>query len=542
MGSVTAGNTSCPLCYHYNATQQCEQLFEVSDGRCITFSGQKDVYYTGICPFGHRGNRTDRIHSVLPCDPDKLNNTICGPYNRKGLLCGRCVHGYGPPVYSYDLKCVDCSKLCIGYAVILYLLLGLIPVALFFICTVIFHLNISSGPLLGYVLFHQLYMLLLGRYYFIYDYILSHVSGFLQVLLHVSVVLSEVWSMNCLKSVIPPFCISEKLTGIHVQMLNLVTVTTPVVFFITFCILIELHARNYRIIHILWRPFSFILNKINITTVTSDAVIHAFASVLLLSNINVFATGSNLSYFTNVRKNDGTIYKTVLIIDTTVELFTDKHIEYLLISAFIFMFASLIPSFLLLIYPTRIYRYLSTCLSARKRLAITAFAEALNSCFKDGLNGTRDYRAFAGVTVVAPILYSVTTNIFLQIGYPDNSAFVLSIGIYTLILTFLKPCKSPLANISLSFHSAMFVVLFIAHNLWRDNLSTPTETLELTFILIPVASHVLVFTWAGYTLTRRILAHFGYQCSPSHYRVVLTDFAAETKQLFHRRHSGYQKL
>ena len=544
VSSVTAGNTSCPLCYYYNATQQCERqnVLETTDGDCITFSEQNDLYYTGGCPYTPRGKRIiiDRMHSVLPCVPDKLNDMMCGPYNRKGLLCGRCIDGYGPPVYSYDLKCADCSKLSTGYAVTLYLLLDLIPVTLFFICMVIFHLNITSGPLLGYVLFHQVFMYALMQYYFIYDYMQSHVSGSLKVLLHVSVVLSEVWSMHFLKSDLPPFCISEKLTSIHTHLLSLMTVTYPVALFIITCILIELHARNYRIIHILWRPFSFILHKINITTVTSDAVVHAFASFILLSNINVYTTGSTVFTPINVRRNDGTIYKKVLYFDPTVELFTHKHIEYILIATIPFIFLSFIPSFLLLIYPTRIYRYLSRCLSARKRLAIIAFAEALNSCFKDGLNGTRDYRAFSGVIILAPILYIVTKNVFMDIGYPYNSSSVLSIGLYSLIITLLKPCKSSIANLSLSFHSAIMVVFFIAYYLWRNDLSTPTKTLELTFILIPVASHALVLTWAGYTLTRRILTHFGCQCSPTHYRVVLTDFAAGA--YFHRRHGGYQTL
>ena len=538
VSSVTAGNTSCPLCYYYNDTQQCERLkvLEITDGNCITFSG-KDLY-TGKCPFGHRGNRTDRMHFELPCDPDKLNDMMCGPYNRKGLLCGRCIDGYGPPVYSYDLKCADCSKLSTGYAVTLYLLLDLIPVTLLFICMVIFRLNITSGPLFGYVLFHQLFMYTVMWHYFIYDYI----SGSLKVLLHISVVLSEVWSMNPLKSVIPPFCISEKLTGIQVQTLSLVTVMYPVVLVIVTCILMELHARNYRIIHILWRPFSFILNKMNITTVTSDAVVHAFASFILLSNINVYDTWLYVVKLNTVNRNDWTIYKKVLYFDPTVEWLTHKHIEYFLVATVPCIFLSLIPSFLLLIYPTRIYKYLSRCLSARKRLAITAFAEALNSCFKDGLNGTRDYRAFAGIIIMSPILYTAINNVILKIGYPDNSASVLSIGFCSLTFSFLKPCKSSIANLSFSFHSAMLGVIAIAYYLWVDDLSTPTKTLELTFILIPVASHALVLTWAGYTLTRCILTHFGYQCSPPHYRVVLTDFAAGAKWYIHRRHGGYQTL
>ena len=206
VSSVTAGNTSCPLCYHYNATQQCERQKDYRSNVHNILRTEGLVLYWK-CPFSQKGKRIDRMHSELPCDPDKLNDMMCGPYNRKGLLCGRCIDGYGPPVYSYDLKCADCSKLSTGYAVTLYL---------FFICVVIFRLNITSGPLLGYVLFCQ-----------IFKYMESHVSTFLKFLLHTSVTLSEVWNM---KPIIPPFCINEKLTGIHIKVLALVRITHPVVY------------------------------------------------------------------------------------------------------------------------------------------------------------------------------------------------------------------------------------------------------------------------------------------------------------------------
>ena len=56
--------------------------------------------------------------------------------------------------------------------------------------------------------------------------------------------------------------------------------------------------------------------------------------------------------------------------------------------------------------PNEAIPILSRFLSTRKQLAITAFAEALHSCFKDGLNGTHDYRAFAGATFCITLLIS----------------------------------------------------------------------------------------------------------------------------------------
>ena len=207
----------------------------------------------------HSENKTDRMFSELPSDPYLLNDTMCGPYNRKGLLCGRCIDGYCPAVYSLDMKCANCSRLSTGHAISLYLQLVLefIPITIFFICVVIFRLNITAGPLLGYVIFCQAYVFstMMQRVLYMHDYILSHVPTPLRVLFYSSLSLSGSWILQFFRLVVPPFYISEKLTGIHIQILNLVTAIYPFVLVVITCILMELHARNCRIIQSIWKPF-----------------------------------------------------------------------------------------------------------------------------------------------------------------------------------------------------------------------------------------------------------------------------------------------
>ena len=222
----------------------------------------------------------------------------------------------------------------------------------------------------------------------------------------------------------PPFCISDKLTGIHIEMLALMKNVYIIVLVIITCILMELHARNYRIIHILCKPFNLILNKINITAVTGDAVVHAFATFILLTNFNVYLIAYNAANNVNVYRDDSSVYKTVLYIDPTIESYSPKHIVYILLVAATAIIVTLIPSLLLCIYPTRLYRYLPQFISARKRLAITAFAEALHKCFKDGLNDTRDYRAFAGLLMLFPIpciIIRLSRSLVIIINYHDVS-------------------------------------------------------------------------------------------------------------------------
>ena len=553
--SVLATDTSCPTWHYYNnATGQCEcglRLLCSRDGNqvdigiqsCATSSEQEDDYYISYCPFKHTINSTNRLYSEMPSNASQLDEVMCGPYNRRGLLCGECKDGYGPAVYSFDMTCVNCSSLWSRYAISLYLFLQFVPTTLIFLCFVVFRFNITSGPLLGYVLFCQTTIAVIAYHYsFIYDYIQHHVSSFLRVLFDLSLTVSQFWSLQFLKAIIPPFCISEKLTGIHVNMLNLVPAIYPLFLVIISCILMELHARNYRIVGILWKPFKIILSKANITTVTGDAVFHAFASFIFLSNFSVMFTACQVVNFVTVRNSTGHFQKQVFYTDPTVEW--NSFIQYALIIALSFIFISLIPSLLLCIYPTRLYRYLSRFLSARKRLAITAFAEALHSCFKDGLNGTHDYRAMAGATFFIALLLGAMSYFSSKV-FSDGTSHIVEIVLWMIlvcIVSYVKPCKSAVANISLSFHMTMFGILMFLTYLWEFDLSVETNTLELMFIVTFLSSHILVAVWAGYVLTKHTLTRFGYQFHGPGCKMALSDMANGVRLCLCRRHRGYQEM
>ena len=144
--SVPDSNTSCPTWFHYNNTSnQCEcgvykyvkcnqqeQKAEIFRRHCITSSDQEGLYYIGPCPFALTINRTSRVYSRLPSDPNELNDTMCGPFNRRGLLCGNCIDGFGPTVHQFDMTCANCSEMSTGLAFAWYLFIELVPSTFFF--------------------------------------------------------------------------------------------------------------------------------------------------------------------------------------------------------------------------------------------------------------------------------------------------------------------------------------------------------------------------------------------------------------------------
>ena len=209
-----ASDYRCPTWFIYsNATEQCVCGFscgylhcdqqtmkaELKIGYCVTYSGHGEVFYGGVCPLWYKVNNTNRLLSELPSDPDLLEEAMCGSYNRKGFQCSECIDGYGPGVYSLDRTCVDCSKLSIGSAICLYLLVVFVPITLFFIVVVVFRINITSGPMLGYVIFSQGFAVAIEHYLYIYQYILFHASPSLRPFVQVLVTIAEALNLRFLR-------------------------------------------------------------------------------------------------------------------------------------------------------------------------------------------------------------------------------------------------------------------------------------------------------------------------------------------------------
>ena len=528
--NINKTNEECPCrCDLY-----CESgKMQIRNGYCMTY--EKQDYYAGHCPYSYKENVTNRLFSVLSTDPDRLSDSLCGPYNRKGLLCGECIDGYGPAVYSLDMKCADCSNLSVGMGIFVYIILQFVPITLLFICVMVFRLNITSGPLLGYVMFCQFYASKVKSNITVYDYINSHASPFLSIMLNLELMLCECWNLEFFRPIIPSLCISEKLTNIHVLMLQFLPATYPIVIVLVVCVVMEFHRRKIFSLFNVWR----LVFKINIL-ISSESFFQTFATLTFLSSTTNLYICANVFkqvrvFYMSASKNHSLLEFRVLYYDPTIAFYGKHHLPYAAISLLLCIVLVGLPSLLLCLYPTRIYRYLSQFLSSRKRLAITAFTEALHSCFKDGLNGTRDYRALAGVfvlfvpisTLVAYIVSTTTNNAYDRDLILSHVLFITS-----LLLSYVRPCKSTVANISLSYHFTMGGVILISYHIWLCDMSVATEPLELTFILIPLVSHALIFIWMGYTLHRYTKRGFCRKIC----------FNINPKRWLHRKYAQYQVL
>ena len=513
--------SGCPT-WHRNTSRHCEcgvevlgiichedeNTVDVSMGCCMTYDYSTDSVLAGSCPYGYSSNMTNRRYSTLPIDPTQLNETTCGPYNREGLLCGYCIEGFGPAVYSTDLSCANCTDISTGLAIMCYLLLQFLPVTVFFLLIAIFHLNITSGPMLGYVMFCQAYSFTVQWDMFVINSVLSNLPLSLATVGRVSMALADIWNLYFFRFVLPPFCLSDRMTGIHEHMLNFLTAVYPVLLMVTAYIAIELHARNCRCVHFVWKPFGICFSKFQNRWSAGDSVIHTFATFIMLSSYTVTYDTLTITATTSIFYVNGTKSKTVLYYDPTVVAYSSEHIPYLVVAMVVCFLLAVCPALLLCLYPTRLYERLSRCCSPRKRIAIKTFAEALHSCFKNGLNGTRDYRAAAGFFILAPLLYfAVRLAVLLVIPrYKHIAMGVLYILISALTFCF-RPCKSLIMNLSLGYHFMLYGILFIVLEGWADVVFFSIEVLATLLVVLPILSHILILMWAGYRIAVCVSHH-----------------------------------
>ena len=148
------------------------------------------------------------------------------------------------------------------------------------------------------------------------------------------------------------------------------------------------------------------------------------------------------------------------------------------------------PGLLISLYPTRLYGKLSSqCLSARKQLAIKIFVETVNCGFKDGLNGTRDYRMIPGVLILLGLTYAILMSFLSLKNFNGLQPFI--IGMIMILPAFLvsyhRHSKELLTNMFLSLNLLLVGVISFLTTLWWQDMLLNTELLAscivtLTFI------------------------------------------------------------
>ena len=121
-----------------NCDESSQQVFILSC-YCVTCSeDMNNTAVLGACFYGCFDGKIGS-HQMLPSNISEVDDSVCKVYNRKGQLCGECEDGLSPPVYSFDLTCVQCSHSNWGK----YFSVAFLPLTAFFVVFIVFRVSIN---------------------------------------------------------------------------------------------------------------------------------------------------------------------------------------------------------------------------------------------------------------------------------------------------------------------------------------------------------------------------------------------------------------
>lgn len=437
---------SLPQLIHCNHTDKQSQVTLFA---CVTYDENKGTVYSGSCPYSQLSANKLSLKSFvsLPTNLTDLNKLMCGKLKRTGLLCNLCEENLGPAVMSYSRECVQCVGVL--YGLLIYFAVVIILSTLFCLVMIFTRFDITQASMNAFLLFSQMFSCLVYVFPSVFS---NHPSGASIFLIS----FYGLWNLDFFRALLPPFCISNKMNTLQVVSLDYIVALYPLFFTAVLYYCIDRHDRGCKILVIAWKPFHRFFVCFRRTWSLKGSVINVFASLLLLSYSKLLSVSAVMLIPTTVYNGCGDRIGIAPFFDASVEYFQMRHFPYMLLAVVVIIVVIVFPIFFILFFPCKLFqKYL-----CHKKLRITLLCELAkvrHKSFKDGSNGTCDYRSFAAFYLIIRVCFFICTLI--RYG-PVLSIFIT--GLASVLIALMRPYKENFFNIfdSLFFFLATFLTAY----------------------------------------------------------------------------------
>ena len=397
---------------------------------CMTYNEEIDLVTVGRC-----SATCDFLYdysSVLkPNDSQSLNAAVCGDQNRKGQLCGDCIEGYGPPVYSYTMKCMECNEEDFKHNLMKYLCAAFLPLTLFYFLVVILKISITSHTMVASVFICQV-VAISSVLKIVYRENGNTVGK--SIFYYVTL-----WNLDFLRSVYTPFCLHPKLNTMQVIALDYLIAVYPMLLIVLTYIAVTLHDR-YPIIVTLWRPMQRVLTCIRKEWNIRGSLVQAFATFQVLSYVKILNVSFELLNPVHPHNFSGDLINQRYLFGAgTIKYFGTKHLPYGILAIMMILIFNILPVLLLMLYPYNTFR---KCFCNKHSHCLFIFMDVFYGCY---VNQPKDYRCFASIYFISRLLQLLLIvfcgDIFSIIFFTSFHFTALS-----LIVMFLQPYKNKRQN------------------------------------------------------------------------------------------------
>ena len=272
-------------------------------------------------------------------------------------------------------------------------------------------------------------------------------------------------------------------------------------------ILIELYSRDCKLIVIMWKLIHPKCNCLLGSWNSDKSLIQVFATLFLLSFIMFLGIFNNALAVGFVLNMNSHVVAKVPLVDPTITLFSRMYLPLVILSAVILVFFILPSVLVLLLFPTTCFMKVSTYLKPRWVLGLKIFTDTFYGSYKDGTDGTKDFRKVAGsiflIWVVPAIVYAIST-----FASTHNVAIILTMHAVTptmftafsMACVVFQPYKHRAANIS---GTILPIILIITGGMYNilDTYKFSTE-MALLFIAVATLPHCVFYGYGIYRLAK----------------------------------------
>ena len=387
-------------------------------GYCVTYNDETKLLSVTLSLPGFQSrhyNMTTQGYIQLPRNLSQLNDYMCGPLNRKGLVCSQCADGFGPSITSFGYKCVNCTDA--WYRVPLFLLLEFVPLTIFYLIVLVFQISVTSPPMPCFIMYAQLIQLCFkwsGTIIFPNEIEFTE-GGSLRLnnFMLIIQMLYGIFSIDFFQPVLPPFCVSSKLTFFHITLLGYISIVYPLVLIGLTWLCVELHGRNFKLIVLLWKPFHRCCVRFRREWDTKNDITDVFTTFFFLSyNRCLFQTLMLLTPIAIMKFDETghlikTVYNMMFFIDHHSNIGSVKNFLVFTPAVVFFLMFIILPLLFLALYPIRAFR---SCMSKCRlnSVYVHTFADKVHSCYRNGLDGGKDLRSVCIAHFFIRILTLVT--------------------------------------------------------------------------------------------------------------------------------------
>ena len=482
---------TCPVWFDYNSTYDlclCDQSYEgyitciqkeyktiLHLGMAIGYNetGDDIEAWVAYIPYVYPNELVNfKLEIVLKNTTSNAREHLCTSINResshKHIFCGKCIAEYGPALYSYGIQCAKCKL----SALPTYLALQILPISVLYVAVLIFKIDLTRPNIFHYIIFCNV-VTTVFRYstYVTMSYFYS--PNPLPVLTKIALTMSGVWSLDFFRFVVPPFCFNKDIRDSSIPFFEFYPVAYLLVVTLLITVIIKLHSYKLRLILRLWRPVHKLLILCKQNQNPWEALSHTYATFFFLyfgktvsaALVTAMISSAISQHSTNSEKRLTTYY------DPTVTYFDARHVAVLM-AVFLTATVLIIPAvLLLLVFRTQLFqKFYQAKIGPHWQIKLRVFVHTFENGYKDGSQGTRDYRPMAGAFFVVVILLSLAligilryTKHSLNLPWPVGCVmFVMLALAYGTLRPYKKRSSNNMAMIIYGILAVLAIVLCFA--------------------------------------------------------------------------------